>query len=68
MLELSHKNLQVYQVALKLVKEVYQHTQSYPREEQFVLVTQLRRAIVSVCSNLTEGAARFFEIAEEKIS
>lgn len=45
-------------LALDLVKQVYQLTKSYPKEEQFVLVTQLRRAAISVCSNLAEGAAR----------
>ena len=57
MLTLSHKNLEVYKISLELVKEIYRVTKSYPKEEQFVLVTQLRRAAISVCSNLAEGAA-----------
>ena len=65
MLNLSHKNLEVYKISLELVKEVYRVTKSYPKEEQFVLVTQLRRAAVSVCSNLAEGAAR--KSAKEKM-
>ncbi len=65
MLNLSHKNLDVYKISLALVKEVYRVTKVYPKEEQFVLVTQLRRAAVSVCSNLAEGAAR--KSAKEKI-
>lgn len=65
MLNLSHKNLEVYKISLELVKEVYRVTKSYPKEEQFVLVTQLRRAAVSVCSNLAEGAAR--KSVKEKI-
>lgn len=59
MLQLAHKNLEVYKMAIDLVKEVYRVTKSYPKEEQFVLVTQLRRAAISVCSNLAEGSARF---------
>ncbi|HEX7845638.1 MAG TPA: four helix bundle protein [Chitinophagaceae bacterium] len=59
MLQLAHKNLEVYKIALDFVKEIYSITKTYPREEQFVLVTQLRRAAVSVCSNLAEGSARF---------
>jgi four helix bundle protein len=59
MLQLAHKNLEVYRIALDLVKEIYRVTKSYPKEEQFVLVTQLRRAAISVCSNLAEGSARF---------
>ncbi|MCH5597386.1 four helix bundle protein [Niabella ginsengisoli] len=75
MLQLAHKNLTVYQFALQLVKEVYQHTKSYPKEEQFVLVSQLRRAAISVCSNLAEGSARtskterkrFYEISRSSL-
>ena len=58
MLDLGHKKLQVYQIALNLVKEVYKLTNQFPTDERFGLVTQLRRAAVSVCSNLAEGAAR----------
>ena len=71
MLQLSHKKLDVYQIALKLVKEVYTITQTFPPEERFLIVNQVRRAAISVCSNLAEGSARkskqekirFFEIS-----
>lgn len=71
MLQLSHKKLDVYQIALKLVKEVYTITQNFPSEERFLIVNQVRRAAISVCSNLAEGSARkskqekirFFEIS-----
>jgi four helix bundle protein len=71
MLQLSHKKLDVYQIALKLVKEVYTITQNFPPEERFLIVNQVRRAAISVCSNLAEGSARkskqekirFFEIS-----
>ncbi len=71
MLQLSHKKLDVYQIALKLVKEVYTITQTFPAEERFLIVNQVRRAAISVCSNLAEGSARkskqekirFFEIS-----
>ena len=59
MLNLSHKNLEVYKISLLFVKEVYRITKLFPKEEQFVLVTQLRRAAISVSSNLAEGSARF---------
>ncbi|HEX4875226.1 MAG TPA: four helix bundle protein [Chitinophagaceae bacterium] len=59
MLQLAHKKLEVYQMALNLAKEVYSATKSFPKEEQFVLVSQLRRAVISVCSNLAEGSARY---------
>lgn len=71
MLQLSHKKLDVYQISLKLVKEIYNVTQQYPAEERFLIVNQVRRAAISVCSNLAEGSARkskqekirFFEIS-----
>jgi four helix bundle protein len=75
MLNLSHKNLEVYKFSLELVKEIYKHTKLFPKEEQFVLVTQLRRAAISVSSNLAEGATRlsskekkrFYEIARASL-
>ena len=75
MLNLSHKKLDVYNMCLQFVKEVYQLTKLYPKEEQFVLVTQLRRAAISVCSNLAEGAARispkekkrFYEVSRSSL-
>lgn len=71
MLQLSHKKLDVYQISLQLVKEIYAVTQNFPPEERFLIVNQVRRAAISVCSNLAEGSARkskqekirFFEIA-----
>lgn len=58
MLSLGHKKLQVYQVAISMVKGVYKLTNDFPADERFGLIAQLRRAAVSVCSNIAEGAAR----------
>ena len=58
MLNLSHKKLDVYLLSLKLVKEIYLVTARFPAEEKYVIVSQLRRAAISVCSNIAEGAAR----------
>jgi four helix bundle protein len=58
MLNLSHKDLDVYKIALKLVEEVYKATKTFPKEESYVLVSQIRRAAISVLSNLAEGASR----------
>lgn len=75
MLDLSHKKLDVYSIAMKLLQDVYTITKSYPREEQFTLTSQLRRAAVSVLSNIAEGAARkstkekmrFYEISRSSL-
>ena len=64
MLDLSHKNLEVYKIALLLVKEVYTVTKLLPKDELYGLTSQLRRAAVSISSNLAEGAAR--KSAKEK--
>lgn len=66
MLNLSHKNLQVYKISLKLVEEVYKVTKEFPKEELYVLVSQIRRAAISICSNIAEGASRISK-AEKKI-
>src|SRR3989442_814911 len=58
MLVLSHKQLEVYKLATLLVKETYKITQSFPKHEMFGLIPQIRRASVSVVSNVAEGAAR----------
>lgn len=59
MLNLSHKNLDVYRFSFQLLEEIYKITKHFPKEEQYTLVNQLRRAAISVCSNIAEGASRF---------
>ena len=53
-----HKKLDVWQNAMLLVTDVYALTRSFPSDEQFGLTNQLRRAVVSIPSNIAEGAAR----------
>lgn len=75
MLKLSHKNLDVYKIAMEVVKEVYNTTKKFPFEERYALTSQLRRASVSVCSNIAEGSSRrtkqekrrFFEISRSSL-
>jgi four helix bundle protein len=54
----SHKDLIVWQKAIKLAGRVYTATRQLPSEERFGLNSQLRRAAVSIPSNIAEGAAR----------
>ncbi|HAF70545.1 TPA: four helix bundle protein [Candidatus Acetothermia bacterium] len=54
----SHRDLDVWKEAMELVKTVYQLTSSFPQSELYGLTAQLRRAAVSVPSNIAEGAAR----------
>ena len=54
----SHKDLDVWQAAIELAKTIYHTTRSYPKEERYGLVTQMRRSAVSIAANIAEGAAR----------
>ena len=48
----GYKDLLVWQKGIALVKQIYQITQSFPAEEKFGLVSQMRRAAVSILSNI----------------
>jgi four helix bundle protein len=52
------EKLEVWQLSKSLVVNVYKITETFPQEEKFGMVSQMRRASVSVCSNLAEGAGR----------
>ena len=54
----DYKDLQVWQKGMDLAKRVYELTRVFPSEEKFGLVSQMRRAAVSVPSNIAEGQAR----------
>ncbi|WP_209329485.1 four helix bundle protein [Lunatimonas salinarum] len=54
----SFEKLEVWILAKELRVDIYKLTQSFPREEQYNLTSQLRRAIGSVTANLVEGSGR----------
>jgi four helix bundle protein len=55
----SYRDLLVWQKGISLVKLIYQISREFPAEERFGLTSQIRRAAVSVPSNIAEGQARF---------
>lgn len=75
-MEKPHKNLDVWREAMKAAQTVYRLTNIFPAEEKFGLVSQMRRAAVSIPCNIAEGAARqgkkefrnFLHIAQGSLS
>ena len=71
-----HKNLDAWKLGFLFVKDAYNATALFPTEEKFGLVSQIRRAAVSIPVNIAEGAARkskkeflhFLYIAEGSLS
>ena len=55
---MNHKDLEVYQLSINFVVEIYKITDKFPDSEIFGLTSQMRRAAVSVPSNIAEGAGR----------
>ena len=55
----SYKDLTIWQKSIELTKIIYTLTKSYPKEEQYGLTAQIRRAAVSVPSNIAEGHTRY---------
>jgi four helix bundle protein len=75
MLKLSHKKLDVWKLAVEFVSTIYRITNTYPKDELFGLISQTRRASVSISSNIAEGSARkslierkrFYEISRASL-
>jgi len=57
-MDASFKNLIVWQKAMKLVYAVYRMSKLFPADERYALTDQLRRAVVSIPSNIAEGNGR----------
>src|SRR2546425_10334953 len=54
----NYRELIVWQKAMDLVEEVYKSSRDFPREEVYALTSQIRRAAVSIPSNIDEGQGR----------
>lgn len=75
-MEKSHKMLQVWREAMELAKIVYKVTSELPTNEKYGLILQMRRAVISIPSNIAEGAAKqankesiqFYTIARGSLS
>ncbi len=69
---ISYKNLIVWQKAKELVVQIYRITKKFPKEELYVLTSQMKRAAISIASNIAEGnqrrskkeRIRFFNISQ----
>ena len=55
---MNHKELDCWKEAINFVDKIYQITKEFPSDEKFGIISQLRRASVSIPSNIAEGAAR----------
>ena len=54
----NFRDLKIWQKGIELVKEIYKITKDFPKEEQYGLSSQMRRAAVSIPSNVAEGFRR----------
>lgn len=57
----SYKDLIVWQKAMELAKEIYRLTSLFPKSETYGIISQMRRAAVSVPSNIAEGFGRNYK-------
>lgn len=55
----SFQDLQIWQRSIRLVEQIYQLTSSFPKDEKFGIVLQIRRSAVSIPSNIAEGFGRW---------
>ena len=54
----THKDLDVWNLAIEMAGDVYNLTRNFPRNEMFGITSQMRRAAISIAANIAEGAAR----------
>ncbi len=54
----THKDLDVWKLSMEFIKEIYTLTEQFPDYERYCLTQQIRRAVLSISSNIAEGSAR----------
>lgn len=55
----NFRDLDVWQLGMEIVLDIYEYTKSFPKEEGYGLISQMRRAAVSIASNIAEGFNRY---------
>ena len=55
----NFRDLDVWLLAMEIVVDIYEYTKTFPKEEVYGLVSQMRRAAVSIASNIAEGFNRY---------
>ncbi len=58
MYKYSFEKLEVWKESIELVEEVYELTDTFPSDERFGLISQMKRSAVSIASNISEGTSR----------
>jgi four helix bundle protein len=54
----NHKDLDVWKQSMLLAEQIYSLTKDFPTDEKYGLISQMKRAVISIPSNIAEGAAR----------
>jgi four helix bundle protein len=55
----NFRDLDIWNLAMEIVIDIYKHTKTFPKEEIYGLANQMRRAVVSIASNIAEGFNRY---------
>jgi len=57
----NYKTLEVWKLSMETIKDIYEITKSYPKEEKYGLINQTNRAVVSIACNIAEGMGRNYK-------